>query len=881
MQTFLFTDIEGSTRLWESYPEEMRQALQHHDALLRTQIEEAGGQVFKTIGDAFCTVFPEPVAALRACLQIQRALQSQPLTFAGDSELRVRIALHSGTAEARDHDYFGPTLNRVARLLAVGHGGQVLLSETTASVLGEACPADCTLRDLGQHTLKDIEHPETIYQLCHPQLLAEFPPLRTEPSRRSSLPTPLTSLVGREAERALLCERVPQARLLTLLGAGGTGKTRLALEAAHQLAATTHFLLVLFLGMEEETDPLRLWPLLASQLERLGVALPSPLPGSGPEDIPRRVVAALGRYPTLLVLDNLEQLDNQTLHPLLRFLLEQAPSVRLLVTSRRRLSLRGEQVITLSPLSTEAGVALFLERVRQLRPEFEASDETLAQVRTLCQRLDGLPLALEMAAARTGVLSLGQILTRIEDRFDLLVNRSKDVPARQLSLHATIEWSYELLSPEAQRFLPLLAVFRGGWCLEAAEAVGGELALDASDELQAASLLVIETTPEPRYRLLEAVRSFARSQLTPEAWDAVRQRHAEWYLAQLRQDSPQMKSPRERENILQAMAHLRQTRQLDSLATMLLSQLGYWWVYAGFDEAREQLGGYIDACLAAGAGGETPLSLLAHLLHLELYQQRLESATTWLAKADSLLPASERENNPEWLLALAHWHEKAGQLDEALALNGRCDSHPQTPAHIREQARISQIWTYLRLGRAQEALQHCQQTLAHHLQRTTAPDSQVATLYYLQAIAHLQQEELPAARLLLDKSQTVLETLRFTSVENIVCSVEATWLLASGHYEAAWERATACLLPLWRQRDFGRVLVCLDTLAAASWLPDRKHLTPGYLRILLAVETLLPYHRTAFERRGTQRLLERVGPLGALPASREELDQLVHALPKA
>ena len=185
MQTFLFTDIEGSTRLWESHPEEMRQALQHHDALLRTQIEEAGGQVFKTIGDAFCTVFPEPAAALRASLQIQRALQSEPLRTTDETELRVRIALHSGVAEARDHDYFGPTLNRVARLLAVGHGGQVLLSETAASGLGEALLAGCVLRDLGQHTLKDIEHPETVYQLCHPQLLSEFPPLRTEPSRRS------------------------------------------------------------------------------------------------------------------------------------------------------------------------------------------------------------------------------------------------------------------------------------------------------------------------------------------------------------------------------------------------------------------------------------------------------------------------------------------------------------------------------------------------------------------------------------------------------------------------------------------------------------------------------------------------------------------------
>jgi len=879
-RTFLFTDIEGSTRLWEHYPREMQQALRQHDALLRQEIEAHGGQVFKTIGDAFCAVFEAPLPAVHAAAALQTALHAQPLMEV--APLRVRAALHTGPAEARDHDYFGQTLNRTARLLAVAHGGQTLVSQATQAALPPLL-APLSLLDLGSHTLKDLDRPEPLYQLCAPSLPPAFPPLRTEHAPISLLPVPTSPLIGRERELAELLERLTQTRLLTLLGTVGTGKTRLALEVAHRVQESTAFGLVLFLPLEEEPSPERIWPLLAQQLDRLGFVLPSPLPGAGAEDTARRVLTVLRGRNTLLCLDSLEHLDSAELLPLLRLFLEQTTTVRLLVTTQRGLNLRGEQVYPLTPLALPSpderpeaspSVQLFVERAKLLRPEFAPTADQLDAISALCQRLDGLPLAIEMAAARVSVLSPAQILDRLESRTDLLLSRSKDVPTRHLSLRAALEWSYELLSPDAQRFLQEVSVFRGGWTFEAAEQVCTGDVLETSEELHSASLLLTDDGPQPRYRLLEVIRSFARAQLSATTATQLRQRHADWCLALL---ARQEISLPERENLLAAMQFLNETGQVVPLATLLHSQLGHWWALSGFDEARQQLGAYLETCIAQGITGKEPLTLLAHLLHMELYQQRLSAATAWLERADAFVPAAEREGDADWCLVLAHWADKCGAFEKALTLHQACERHATTPGHLRRHARNSQIWMHLRLGHATEAESLCRDALDHPF--SPEPDiGNEATLRFLRASALTFLGDLTSARAELDKSLALLEALNHTAVLRIGRSIEVEWLVAARRDDEAWKAGVSCLLGLWKQRDIGRVLAVLNALTEAAVGLEEPLLARRCAGLARTLESVLPYKTTAFEQARLGMLgVEPLPPVG-LAAMEEQLRELLTAL---
>lgn len=858
--TFLFTDIEGSTRLWERSPQEMQRALQQHDRLLQETITHQRGTVFKTVGDAFCAVFAQPEQAVAAALALQQALcGATPLPVLGEP-LRVRIAVHTGPAEARDQDYFGPTLNRVARLLALAHGGQVILSQAASRGVSMQLPEGATLLGLGVHPLKDLQDPEEIYQLCHTSIPAEFPPLGRAPSRFQRLPLPSLPLLGREQELQEVLALLQKTRLVTLTGIGGTGKTRLALEIAQQLQQSSAYELGLFIPMDEETKPERLWPLLAQQLTRLGIALPSPLPGSGEEDTARRVLGALAQRSALVLLDNLEQLEERALQRVLRPLLEQTERVRLLVTSQRRLNLREEQVYPLAPLSVQAalgeesaGVRLFVERARLLRPEFSVAPEVLTVIATLCQRLDGLPLAIEMAAARTSVLSPAQILERLESRTDLLVSRRKDVPARHLSLRAALEWSFELLSPTAQRFLCEASVFRGGWTLDAAEQVCTVDALEATEELEEASLLLTqEGEASTRYRLLEVVRAFARTRLSPEESHALHQRHADWY------GSDGVRG--ERENLLAAMAFLRESRQEERLAKLLHQQLGYWWAHSGFDEAREQLIGYLTLCREKGVRGKAPLVLLTHLLHLELYQQRLGSATEWLERAGDFATEDERAGDPSWLLALAHWTEKQGDFAEALVLHAQCEARQDSPGDLRVYAHLSQLWLYLRLGEAERARQLSLAALPPALEAALSQDSE-ATRTFLRASALTRLGELVSARQELDRSLALLVPLNHDAVLQIARSIEAEWFLAAGKVHDAWETGLACLLPLWYQRDMGRLLATLDLLSQAAERLAAHTTAEECLRLSHALEEGLAFQRTPAER----------GRLAALHSAQEPL----------
>jgi predicted ATPase/class 3 adenylate cyclase len=542
--TFLFTDIEGSTRLWEEQPDAMGLALARHDALLRQAIEQHGGYVFKTIGDAFCAAFATAPEAVAASLATQQALVGpeweSPTGNVGGVALLVRMALHTGAAQARDGDYFGPPLNRVARLLAVGHGGQVLLSNAAQELSRDALPESAGLHDLGEHRLKDLIRPERIYQLTHPRLRAAFPPLRTLDQRPNNLPAQPTPLLGREKEvgAVLALLRQPDVRLLTLTGPGGIGKTRLSLQAAAD--ATDDFADGAFFVPLASVGDSELLPTAVGQA--LNVE----------EDAGRTAVECVREYlkdkRMLLVLDNFEHLIEAA--RIVSELLTACPNLKVLVTSRSVLRLRGEREFVVSPLplpgrvpppsletiSHYAAVQLFIERASAVKLDFAVTNESAPAVAEICARLDGLPLAIELAAARIKMFSPQALLARLESRLKLLMGGARDAPERHQTLRGAIAWSYDLLDTEEQRLFRQLSVFAGGFTLEAIEAV---CSLGASqDVLDGLTSLVDKSLVrqaegeggEPRFQMLETIREYARERLMEADEGAVTQgRHARYF----------------------------------------------------------------------------------------------------------------------------------------------------------------------------------------------------------------------------------------------------------------------------------------------------------------------------------------------------------------
>ena len=539
--TFLFTDIEGSTQLWERQPDAMRPALARHDDLLRSAIGRRGGHVFKTIGDAFCAAFASAPTALAAALDAQRALETEP--WVTDTPLRVRVALYSGAAEERDGDYFGQALNRVARLLSAGHGGQVLLSQTAQELTRDGLPPSAALLDLGEHSLKDLGRPERVFQLLAPGLPRDFPPLRSlsNPALRNNLPQQISSFVGRAEEVAQVEALLAKTRLLTLTGMGGTGKTRLALQAAANLL-TGEGDGVWLVELAPLADP-ALVPQAVAQA--LGVREVPGMP------IGRTLTGALQAKRLLLVLDNCEHVLDACAS-LTSDLLRACPQVHVLATSREALGIAGEQTFRVPSLSlpekkarTAGDVAgceavhLFAERARQAQPSFAVTDENAAAVAAVCRRLDGIPLALELAAARVRAISVEEISARLGSRFRLLTGGSRTALPRQQTLRALIDWSYDLLQLPEKAVLARLSVFAGDWSLEAAEAVcvGDEVedweVLDLVTALADKSLLAVEQRGERmRYRLLESVRQYAADRLLEGGGGAAaRARHRDHFLA--------------------------------------------------------------------------------------------------------------------------------------------------------------------------------------------------------------------------------------------------------------------------------------------------------------------------------------------------------------
>ncbi|HLY25104.1 MAG TPA: adenylate/guanylate cyclase domain-containing protein [Aggregatilineales bacterium] len=519
--TFLFTDIEGSTQLWERHPQAMKSGLARHDQILREAVEAHNGVYVKTTGDGCLAVFASPEDAIRAASSAQQMLCAESWHEIAPDAVRARMSLHTGDAELRAGDYFGPTLNRTARLMSIGHGGQVLLSRATAELVNGKLYAGLSLLDLGDHRLKDLVRSERVYQLTVPDLPGSFPPIRSLDSFPNNLPVQLTSFIGRERELSESIRLLENTHLLTLIGPGGTGKTRLSLQIAaehlHSFADGAWLL-----ELAPLSDPVQIVPTLAALFSLREV-----------EGVP--LIAILMAYlhdkHLLLVLDNCEHLV-EVCARLADDLLRACPKLKIVASSREALGIAGESVLRVPSLSLPdekystpsdllrcESAQLFVERARAAQSDFTVNERSVPAVALICQRLDGIPLALELAAARVAVFSPEQIATRLGDRFMLLTGGSRTALPRQQTLRALIDWSYDLLSEPERALLRGLSVFAGGWTFEAAEAVcndsdNGIDVMTLLPNLVNKSLVVVDDSGvDRRYRLLETIRQYARDRL--------------------------------------------------------------------------------------------------------------------------------------------------------------------------------------------------------------------------------------------------------------------------------------------------------------------------------------------------------------------------------
>jgi len=536
--TFLFTDIEGSTERWEKHHNAMKAAVARHEHMMRDAISRHAGYIFKTVGDAFCAAFATAPNAVNAALDAQRALSAED--FSAVHGLRVRMGLHTGYAEERDSDYFGPAVNRVARLMSIGNGGQILLSGAAHELAQHDAPHELRFTDLGLHRLKDLAQPEHVWQLTVKDLPSEFARLNSLDTLPNNLPVQVTSFRGREKDLEDLKAQLAEHRLITLLGAGGVGKTRLAAQlGAEVLDRFRDGVWIADLATVNDAG------LVSSVVARtLGVSQ------AQVRMVDESLTQSLKRKQLLLVLDNCEHVL-EAAAAVADSIHRHCPEVRILTTTRQALGVSGEKVLRLASLAvpekvadleaTEAlgfgAVALFADRASLVDQSFRLGDDNASSVCDICRRLDGIPLAIELAAARVKVMSIPTIAQRLDERFKILTGGSRTALPRQKTLSALFDWSYDLLSAPERALFNRAAIFAGSFTLDAATSVCAGGGIDQSDVLDLLvsladkSLVAVDTSGgHESYRMLESTRQYALEKLTASGErESLARRHAEYF----------------------------------------------------------------------------------------------------------------------------------------------------------------------------------------------------------------------------------------------------------------------------------------------------------------------------------------------------------------
>jgi predicted ATPase/class 3 adenylate cyclase len=682
----MFTDIQGSTQLLHELGNDRYRAVQdEHAVILRQAIAEADGTEIRTEGDSFFVVFPSATAAVRAAVSAQRGLAEHEWSH---NPVKVRMGLHTGEGVLGGDDYVGMDVNRAARIAAAGHGCQVLLSAATRAVVGQSLPEDVELRDLGEHRLKDISHPEHLHDLVITGLLAEFPPLRSLGLRPNNLPLQLTSFVGREREIEDVRTLLSETRLVTVTGPGGAGKTRLALQVGAVLLSNFRDG-VFFADLSVVADP---------ALVPSAIAVAMHLRESGGRSFFEAIEDYVREKEMLLIVDNFEHVVEAA--PPLERLLSTGPALRVLVTSRVSLSLRGEQEYAIPPLQLPLGerhadlsrlreleaVRLFTERARAVRPEFQLTEANARAVAEITAQLDGLPLAIELAASRTKLFSPEQMLGRLDDGFSILSSNVQTVPERQRTLRGAIGWSYDLLDDAERKLFARMSVFTGGCTFESAEAVCDplELGLDPIDgitHLIDQSLLVRSETfdGEPRLSMLVTIQDFAREQLTTTGeLDMMLARHGRHFLTLAREAGAHLTGPQERvwldrcerdhPNFRAALSWAINAGETEAAQLAAAALWRFWQLRGHLEEARE----WFEEILAMPSG--QPLTAarakaLAAAGGIAWWQGDIEAAERYYAEA--LAIERERDDSAglaEALYNYAHIAISSGDMSSSLPM---------------------------------------------------------------------------------------------------------------------------------------------------------------------------------------------------------------------
>jgi predicted ATPase/class 3 adenylate cyclase len=834
--TFVFSDIEGSTVRWDRDRTAMQDAVLRHDAIVRGAIESRGGYVFKTIGDAFCAAFPTAPAALAAAIDAQRALAAED--FSSVDGIRVRMALHTGDADERNGDYFGPALNRVARLLAIGYGGQILVSQVTVDIVRSSLPEGFEFRDLGEHQLKNISHLEHVSQLVGPGLTPEFPPLRSIPIDRNNLPTQISSLIGRSRSVDELCALVRRSRLVTITGAGGIGKTRVALDVAADLLDNFEDG-VWFVDLAALRSP----ELVASQIAS---ALALPLVSERPAL--EVVVAHLNRRNVLLVVDNCEHLIEEASR-VVETILRECVQVRVLATSREFLGIEGEHAFRLPSLEFPpagadvnadsardfSAIALFAERAASANPEFSLTDKNATIVGDVCRRLSGIALAIELAAARVNVLGVGEIRDRLNERFRFFTEGRRNALPRQQTMRATIDWSFDLLSELEQTLFRRLSIFAGGWTLEAAEAVCAFDGLDKTDVLNSlASLarksLVVVSSDESttRYDFLESTRAYALEKAQQEL-GVLSQRHAAWVTEfveanvnrgwTISQNAWLMRIERELDNIRLALEYALGGDDPALIAARIAERLASFWYDAGLQAEGRR---WLDAALSR-IDEDAQLSLAGRLWRAVASNSTGRRAVEAGQKAvDLLTRAGDRAGLPAAYAALAFGLWEVGNLPEAESASERtlelCKAEGLDGSRIYSDTLATLANVERALGRHDEARKLFDEALSISIkledERTAASvGGNLAELEFASGNVN-------RAVVLASSAAQTFRKLQATAREATALVNLATYRITLGELESARESALAALTLAKRVEDTPAVSVALQNLAAVRALKD-------------------------------------------------------------
>ena len=787
--TLLFTDVEGSTRLLQQLGEHYSKVLADCRHLLRSMFQQYNGHEIDTQGDAFFVAFARATDAVAAAAAIQRALVEH--SWPSGTSVRVRIGLHTGEPMLTADGYIGMDVHHAARIMSAGHGGQILLSPTTRQLVEQHLPAGTYLQDLGEHRLKDLQRPSHLFQLSLEGLPANFPPLKTLDAHPNNLPIQPTPFIGREKEVAAVTQllRQPDVRLVTLSGPGGVGKTRLALQVAAELCDDfTDGVFVVALAPVNAPEQV-----VSTIAQTLGIGESSDLP------LFLLLEAALKEKQLLLLLDNFEQVVDAAV--MLAKLLAACPRLKVVVTSRMGLHVRAEHEFVVPPLSVPSlkqlpdlkalshyeAVALFIERAQAMKPDFSVTNANAPAVAAICANLDGLPLAIELAAARVKHFSPHTLLARLEQGLSVLSGGPRDLPARQQTLRGAIAWSYDLLSPEEQKLFRHLAVFVDGWSLEAAEAIcmarGGlaEDMLEGMASLMDKSLLRQEeqAAGETRFWMLQTLREFGLEQLAKSGeLEATRQAHAEYNLRLAEEAQPSLQAneqgrwmarlEQEHENLRAALSWLleqarvgrEQSKQRAEQALRFCTALSWFWYIRGYSREGQH---FLEQALVLRESVTTPvrawvLDTAAHLAFILDDPERTDKLGSESLHLFRELGDKAGMADALFLLGAAAWAKGQYTLarppvEEAASLYQEMGDQWKRGRCLTQLARISTVQ-----GEYEQAQGLLEQSLA--LYRALGDKERLGwVLYLLARLLFLSGHDIAAASNLTEQSLTLLQEI--------------------------------------------------------------------------------------------------------------------------